>query len=243
MTIPITEKLIQRQLNHWNGLRQFLVPDKTEAPPPQPPVITISRAVGSGGRHLAEALCERLDLKLHDRSLVENVMRQENLPPALIDEMDEQAASQSSLWIKGLFNQRIFLLKEYQQALSSTINTLADSVGGVFLGRGANHVLGDRSDLRIRVVAGFDKRLKRVQQRVALSRAEARAFLHETDRAREEFIRKVYGAEPGRATNFDLTINTDRLGDGDMVELVMLALLSRSSGPAPARVLIAGGNI
>ncbi len=243
MTIPVTEKLIQRQINHWNGLRQYLKPDQPYDPVRQPPVITISRAIGAGGRQLAEVLCERLDLKLHDRSLVESVMRQENLPPALVDEMDEQAASQSSLWIKGLFNQRIFLLKEYQQALTTTINALSESVGGVFLGRGANHVLGSRSDLRVRVVGSFDKRLERVQQRVALSRAEVRALLHETDQAREEFIRKVFGAEPGQASDFDLTINTDRLGDGDLVELVLLSLLARSRGRAQARVLLAGGHL
>ena len=90
MSLPITEKLIQRQINHWNGLRKFLRPDQTPASPRRPVVITVSRLSGSGGRLLAEGLCRRLDLPLHDRSLVEQVMRQENLPPALVTELDEQ---------------------------------------------------------------------------------------------------------------------------------------------------------
>ena len=91
MSIPITEKLIQRQINHWNGLRKFLQPTPSDDTPPPPPAITVSRLAVSGGRTLAKELCERLGLKLHDRSLVESVMRQENLPPALAAELDGEA--------------------------------------------------------------------------------------------------------------------------------------------------------
>lgn len=241
MSIPITEKLIQRQINHWNGLRRFLKPLPPSAEPPPPLVITVSRLTGSGGRCLARVLSERLGLKLHDRSLVEQVMRQENLPPALAAELDEQVSSQSSLWIKGLFNRRIFLLKEYQHALSQTINALAGSEGGVFLGRGANHVLGDRATLRVRLVAGFDQRLRRIQDRCGLSRAEARALLHETDRARADFVHRVFGVAPGQARNFDLTVNTDRIGADDVVELVLLGLLARTDkGPSQPLVVAHG---
>jgi cytidylate kinase len=242
MSIPITEKLIQRQINHWNGMRRFLKPSSPSAEPPPPPTITVSRLAGSGGRSLACALRDRLGLKLHDRSLVEQVMRQENLPPALAAELDEQVASQSSLWIKGLFNRRIFLLKEYQHALSKTINTLAAAEGGVFLGRGANHVLGDRATLRVRLVASFDQRLLRIQGRCEMSRAEARALLHETDRARADFVQRVFGIEPGQARNFDLTVNTDRINAEDVVELVLLGLLARVDKNAVQPLLVSRGT-
>jgi len=239
MSIPITEKLIQRQINHWNGLRKYLTPDKVDAEPRRPTTITVSRQCGSGGRLLAESLCDRLGLQLHDRSLVERVMRQENLPPALAAELDEQVTSQSNLWIKGLFNRRIFLLREYQHALTNTINALAESVGGVFLGRGANHVLGDRVDLRLRVVAGFDTRLVRIQERFELSRAEARSLLNETDMSRSEFVSKVFGAESGQAGDFDLTLNTDRIAGEEIVELALFALVARGGEKVPPRTLIA----
>ncbi len=228
MTIPISEKLIQRQINNWNSLRKFLPAVKSDPPSRQPLVITVSRQSGSGGRQLAEDLARHLGLPLHDRSLVEQVMRQENLAPALVAELDEQVASQSSLWIKGLFNRRIFLMKEYQHALTKTINILAGSIGGVFLGRGANHVLGDRADLRIRLVAGFDRRVENIRDRGTLSQAEARAKLAETDRARGEFITKVYGQVPGRSKSFDLVINTERITRAGCFELAVLALIAQT---------------
>ncbi len=239
MSIPITEKLIQRQINHWNGLRKYLVSEQASTTPGHPPIITVSRQAGAGGRQLAEALCQRLDLQLHDRSLVERVMRQENLPAALVAEMDEQITSQSNLWIKGLFNRRIFLVKEYQSALTRTIGALADTVGGVFLGRGANHVLGDRADLRVRVVASFETRLANIQQRVGLSRTEARALLTETDESRGEFVAKVYGAVSGLPQDFDLVLNADRLGAEDLIETALTTLVNCCRGSDKIQVLSA----
>jgi len=235
MSIPVTEKLIQRQINHWNEFRKYLTPDQSGRERPRPPVITISRLAGSGGRRLAASLCKRLDLPLHDRSLVEQVMRQENLPPALVAELDEQIATQTSLWIKGLFNHRIFLVKEYEQALARTIRSLADSVGGVFLGRGAHVVLGNRADLRVRVVASTATRRRHVRHRFDLSKAEARALVTETDSVRAEFLAKVFGENNTHSHHFDLTINTDRIAEPDLVELVLLAVLT-STGPQATSV-------
>ena len=238
MPFPINEKLIQRQINHWNGLRKYLGDQTQDEPADRRPVITVSRLAGSGGRQIAEALAERLNLPLHDRSIVERVMRDENLPPGLAAELDEQVATQSSLWIKGLFNHRIFLVREYHFALERAINALAAADGGVFLGRGANHVLGARADLRIRVVANFEHRLDQLR-REDTSRAEARAVLHEIDDTRAEFIKRVYGAESGLPCHYDLTINTDRITVPAAVELALLALLTRADGRANPLVLAA----
>lgn len=242
MTFPITEKLIQRQINHWNSLRKFLPAEKSPATAHQTTVITISRQAGSGGRCLAEGLAEHLNLPLHDRSLVEQVMRQEKLAPGLVAEMDEQVVSQSALWIKGLFNRRIFLLKEYQHALTKSINGLAESVGGIFLGRGANHVLGDRAHLRVRLVAGFEQRVETIRERSNVNRAEARILLSDTDRARAEFIAKVYGQIPGHVENFDLVINTERVSPDGCLELALLALVAQTDAQPEGRVLKASGG-
>lgn len=230
MPHPITEKLIQRQINHWHEFRKYLVSERHPLPKPKPPVITVSRLAGSGGRELAEELSARLDLPLHDRSLVEQVMRQENLPPALAAELDEQAVSQTSLWVKGLFHRRIFLVREYEAALTRVITSLAASVGGVFLGRGAHLVLGQEADLRLRVVAGSRTRLQRLQQRFNLSRAEARVLRDETDHVRQDFLAKVFGRTAPGSRQFDMTINCDRLTPGDGAELALLAWTTTTHG-------------
>ncbi len=131
MSLRLTDKLIQRQINHWNGLRRYLreADDAPAGAAPPGPVITVSRQAGSGGRELAHALCDRLGLQLHDRSLVEDVVRRRKLPADLVARLDEQDLRQSDLWVRGVLEQRLFLVEQYRQALTEIVDEIA-AVGG-----------------------------------------------------------------------------------------------------------------
>ncbi|MBU8869491.1 MAG: cytidylate kinase-like family protein [Gemmatimonadales bacterium] len=230
MSLLITDKLIQRQINHWNRLRNFL----KDEPHPEPalkqgPVITVSRLVGSGGRTLAENLASRLDLELQDQSLMEKIAEDKNLEQSLLAQLDESGINQADLWVRGVLNQRIFMRDQFHGALVQTVSRLAARGNVVFLGRGANLILAENATLRVRVIASRQTRLDRIRLRLEISRAEARAILVEIERRREEFIRKIFKEDPGRPENFDLTINTDRLEPETAVEMVIMALLDRQT--------------
>lgn len=233
MSLLLTEKLIQRQINHWNRLREILHDDRDAADPPPGPVITVSRLTGAGGRSLALALCERLGLRLHDQSLIETVARNSRLDPELVRRLDEHDISQTDLWVRGVLEQRIVMKEQYRRALTETVEELAAAGDAVFLGRGANHILGQRATLRVRLVAGHNQRLARMQDRLDLSRAEARALLAETDRQRHEFVHKVFNEDAHLPDHYDLVLNTDRLYPAAVLEIVLLAVLeTRSPGHA-----------
>jgi cytidylate kinase len=230
MTGTLTEKLIQRQINHWNRLRAFL-PERGASPDRERgPVITISRQAGAGGRTLAEALADRLGLQLQDKSLVEEVVRHERLDPNMVARLDEQDLSEADLWVHGVLRQRIFMKEQYRQALAAVVDELAEKGGVVFLGRGVHHVLGRRADLRVRLVAGPHVRADRLAAKFGLDPIEARARRDETDARRDEFVRSLFGADPGDATAYDLVLNTDRLTADCVAENTLLALLSLKTG-------------
>mgnify|MGYP001819973159 CR=1 FL=1 len=230
MTLKLTETLIQRQINNWNRFREFLQEEEAVGPSRPGPVVTISRLAGSGGRTLATALAERLDLSLQDHSIVERIARDRNIETSVVDQLDEHAINQAELWIKGIFNKRIFLKDEYHKALVSVVTRLAAGGNVVFLGRGAHLILEQRASLRVRVVASQATRLARIMARTGLSRAEARALLLETDANREDFIRKVFKVDPMDPGAFDLVLNADRIKPECMVEIVGLALLGLHTG-------------
>lgn len=230
MPAPLTEKLIQRQINNWNKFREFLPDPDAPALAPRGPIITISRQTGSGGRQLATTLATRLDMKIHDQSLVEKIARDSNLEKEVIADLDENEISQARLWIKGVLNQRIFLRNQYHMALIKVVSGLAAKGNAIFLGRGANLILGSHATLRIRLVASYQSRLKNILSRTNLSRAEARILLEETDRKRSQFIRQIFREEPGNPESYDLVMNTDRMHPECLVEVAMLALLDQQAG-------------
>lgn len=237
MRMPLTEKLIQRQINHWSRLRELL-PERTAGAAGEPgPVITISRLAGSGGRTLAAGLRNRLGLQVQDHSVVERIARTRRLDPELVGMLDEQDIRQTDLWVRGVLENRLFLKEQYRQALTETIEELARGGGVVFLGRGAGHVLGHRATLRLRLVASSATRQARLQEQLQVSRAEARAMLDETDRRREAYIRKLFGSDPYDPTRYDLMLNTDRLSPADVLETVLVALLGVTH---PQKRVIAG---
>ncbi len=230
MSLGITEKLILRQINHWNRFKEFLKDEDEQRPARTGPVITISRMSGSGGRTLATNLADRLGITLQDQSLVDKIARDRNLAKSVVAQLDESAISQAELWVRGVLNQRIFLKDEYHTSLVSIVTKLAAAGNVIFLGRGANLILGHNATLRIRVVASRPTRLARITNRTGLSRAEARALLQETDRNREEFIRKVFKVNPNAPEHFDLVVNSDRIKPEGMLEMVTLALIDTQIG-------------
>lgn len=230
MSPNITEMLIQRQINHWNRFREFLRDEEDPAPVQPGPVITVSRQAGSGGRTLATALADRFNLTLQGHSIVERIARDRNLETSVVDQLDEHAINQTELWIKGIFNKRIFMKDEYHKALVTVITRLATGGGVIFLGRGAHLILGEKATLRVRVVADKATRLSRIMDRTGLSRPEARALLTETDRNREEFIHKVFKVDAMDPTSYDLVLNADRIKPECMLEIVSLALLGAHTG-------------
>lgn len=225
MRFPVTEKLIQRQINHWNRLRDLLH-EQPVAANETGPVITVSRQAGAGGRTLAVGLAERLGMTLQDHSIVERIARTRKLNPELVELLDEQDIRQSDLWVRGVLENRLFLKEQYRSALNETIEEMAAPGNVVFLGRGAGHVLGHRATLRVRLVGSTGPRQERMQERFKVSRAEARVLVDETDRRREAYIRKLFGVNPHDPSHYDLVINTDRLTAVDVVDVVLMATLA-----------------
>ena len=229
MPSPLTEKLIQRQINHWNRLRDYLASDITTDAEPRGPVITVSRLAASGGRRLARLLAERLDLELHDQSLVDRIAHDRDLERSVVARLDEKTVSQVKLWVQGVLEQRMFLTDDYHRALVRVVTSLAARGDVVFLGRGANLILGERADLRVRVVASPRTRRRRLRRRRHLGKAEARALLDQIDAQRAGFVRRVFRTDPGQPQNFDLVFNSDRLDQETMADQVMACLAATAA--------------
>jgi cytidylate kinase len=96
--------------------------------------------------------------------------------------------------------------------------------GGVILGRGANFILRDQQQFRLRVVGSLDVCAGRVAKRKGIDLVEARRRVAEVNSQRAAFVRDFLGADTTRPEAYDLVVNTDRLSVDAIVEMVMLAM-------------------
>lgn len=235
MPDPVIERLIQRQINQWSRIRELLAAAKDPSQLRPLPTITISRQLGAGARQLAANLAKRLDLQVYGHEIIERIAQDAHLSRDIVAQLDERVVSGIDAWVRGMLNQRMFVQDDYHYELVKTIHTLAAHGGVVILGRGANLILEDRADLRLRVVASDAVRIANLQRYEAIDADEARQRMDASDSARDGFVRKLFHRDVDDPLQYDLILVTDRIDGEGLVDIVLEALASRRANAAAAR--------
>ena len=110
------------------------------------------------------------------------------------------------------------------QVTTAVIHEIAQRDNAVIIGRGAHVILRDwPGALHVGVVASREAQVRRVMEREHLSVEEAEAYCRENDRGRDGFYHRFFGLSPVDASNFDMTINTERLDIAAAADLVAAA--------------------
>ncbi len=223
----VVEKLIQRQLNQWSRIRGLLSTSQDPTNVRPLPTITISRQLGAGARALAESVAERLDLQVYDQEIIDRIAQSEHLSRDVVAQLDERVVSGIDAWVRGMLNQRMFSPDDYHIALVKTVHRLAAHGGVIIMGRGANQILRDRADLRLRIVSSQEARVANIQRYEAVTAAEARRRLDASDARRDAFVRKLFHSDVEDPLQYDIVIATDRIDGEGLVDVVLAALATR----------------
>ena len=229
----IHEKLIQRHLSHWSRLRATLRPGEDPTQQKPLPVVTISRQAGCGSRELADTLGQRLGLQVFGKEIVEHIARDKDLTREVVAALDERVASKIEQWVRGMLDRRFFLQDDYHLALVRVVRTLAAHGGAIFLGRGANFILADSVDLRVRLVASEEWRARNLAVRHQISEDDARGTVRELEAQRAAFVRRLFRAEVDDPRHYDLVLNVARLGPA-LPEVIAAALAHREASARAA---------
>jgi cytidylate kinase len=92
----------------------------------------------------------------------------------------------------------------------------------VLVGRGAQAILAQRPDaLHVYVVASKPWRVRLAVERLGVDPAKAERVVDETDRRRDQYVRTYYGRHRQDVVNYDLVVNTERLGLDGAAALVV----------------------
>ena len=189
-------------------------------------IITIAREFGAGGRSVGKEVAKQLDIPFYDRDLILKTVEESNLITA--DEVrvwDEKVPKDAGV-AQSLFNFYSRPLSDkIWEAQVEAIRHLADKESCVLVGRNAEYILREFDHvLRVFIYAGKEWRVTHMSDRFPeMTRSELEAKTTAVDKARKTYCEKYTGQKYGNVSNFDLAINTEKLGFDKAVELVLSA--------------------
>ena len=187
-------------------------------------VITIARSYGSGGRTLGKKLAEELGIHCYDRELIRMASDESGINEALFGEVDEKMKKSPLLFnilkknpYKGgvlppessdfVSDDNLF---NYQAKI---IRDLAKEESCVIIGRCADYVLKDYPNvLSVFIHAPKEYCLEGAAKKHSMSPKELERFINKTDKHRAEYYKYHTGREWTDARNYDLCLDSSKLG-------------------------------
>ena len=191
-------------------------------------VITIARQYGSGGRTVGEMLAKKLGIGYYDKDIIRIASEDSGIHETLFGRVDEYTSARRPLFgKKGIYSGELIPpqskdftsdenLFNYQ---AKVIRELAEKESCVIIGRCANFVLKDYPNvLRVFVHANWDFRMEKAAEKLSMSTREIEKFLQKDDRRKDEYYRRFTGEEWKDATQYDLCLDSSKLGYDKCIE-------------------------
>lgn len=194
----------------------------------QPPLITISREKGSGGKIIAGLVVKKLGKKwqLYHKELIEKMAKNAHLKSELIKEIDEKKLSVIDQIIADFFGKKYLSLTSYQKLLTRTIAEINQKGYAVIVGRGAEYLAPHA--LKVRIICEMNQRIKWLMKFKKMTKEQAIKSIEKSDKERYEFIKTLYNHDIRKAHHYDLVIRTgEDLSLEDAASLIVLAAKRR----------------
>lgn len=193
--------------------------------------ITISRQIGSGGAFIGKRLAQELDFYYADRVILSQAAQELSVMESDIEDRDEKLQSYWASFfefrnyaVDAQLNTYLLQPTSYELFVkeSEIIRRIAREQPAVIIGRCAFHVLKDHPNkLSVFLYADKELRIKRVQELHQISESEAKEMVDRTDKERARFIEEHSGKDWMHLSQYDLCIDTGKLGLENCVKLIL----------------------
>ena len=193
-------------------------------------VITIARQYGSGGRTVGEMLANDLGIHYYNHELIKLASEESGINESLFLETDERCRKTGFLRLppdvyKGDLigpDSRDFTseanLFNFQ---AKVIKNLAETSSCVIVGRAADFVLKDYDNvLSVFVHAPHDFLIEQAARVKSLPKDELEKFMAREDKYRAEYYEHHTGQKWTDAMNYDLCLDSSKLGFEKCVEAI-----------------------
>jgi cytidylate kinase len=203
-------------------------------------VITVSRQYGSGGSEMAERVARALGWRLYDNAVVEEVAQRLRMTPAEVSAREERVPSlverMASAMALGAPEMMpvvgdLVAQPSEERMVMVTQRVIEDAVRAgpaVLVGRGAQCMLAARTDaLHVFCYAPVEERVRYAVEVLDVPFHEAGRKVAEVNHQREAWVKHHFRRDWRDFSNYDLCVNTARLGLDGSAELVTLLARER----------------
>jgi cytidylate kinase len=182
-------------------------------------IITMSHEIGAGGPEIGQQLAERLGYRYVDQDLVSNAAQKYGLLEEKLSHLDESKPS--------LFERFDAETRRYITVIQTALYDFAERDNVVLMGRGGQWLLrGIPHVLRVRVMAPFDVRVKRLTKKLAGPMGEqtnprtVSELVRRDDAEKAGRMRYLYEVGITDPALYDIVVNTEKLTTTAVVELL-----------------------
>ncbi len=200
-------------------------------------VVCISRALGAGGEEIGRIIAAELGFRYADEEIIaraaqeagvslETVEKAEQTPRLLQRILESMARTPPATEaLSGVVPPDPLATPAFEGIIERVIRTLASEGNVIIVAHGASLPLADTSGvLRVLVTASPEIRAERLAQRSDLDGSQAKKAIQESDRQRQQYLRRFYDVGSELPTHYDLVINTDALAAPLAARLVVTAV-------------------
>ena len=193
-------------------------------------VIAIGRQFGSGGRSIGEKLANKLGISFYDKELISIAAKESGVNPEIFENVDEKAANSLLYSLSmGMYsfgngfsamgdlpvNDKLYLLQH------QIIREIAEKENCVIVGRCADYILSNNPKcVKIFVYAPMEFRKEQSIKKHGIDAARAEHIINKTDKSRANYYSFYSGQKWGMASNYDLCIDSSKLDEDKIVELI-----------------------
>jgi len=203
------------------------------------PILTLSRLYGSGGSEVAALTAKLLGWSLLDNTVVDavatrmglsvaEVRDREERVPSLVERLTSAMAMGSQEWVSPIADAK---RPTDEQLIEVTRHIIEEAIARgpvVVVGRGAQEMLAEREDaLHVFCYAPRKALVARTMQREGMRAEEATRLVDSTNKERDQWVRLHWERDRRAHENYDLSVNTERLGIEGSAQLIVGAAKSR----------------
>ncbi len=197
-------------------------------------VITVAREFGAGGLTISQQIARKLNWRVLDREIVDEVVRMVGVERESVERCDETYDPMfhrllKSLWQGGFessttqITPALFDSAEMTRCARNVIEQAAEVGRCVIVGRGAQCLLSSRQDtLHAFIWAPRAWRLRRLKERLPQER-HPEHLMDRVDRARIAFLRQNFNANWCDHKLYDVMLNS-AIGEQEAADAIIAAM-------------------